>query len=124
MAHSASPAAASPSTSYLSFYRYTPIKSPPAFREELVREWAPMGVLGRIYVANEGINAQMTIPSVHVPHFVPGVVRRFSLPYAPIVESLAAGESPFKTLHVRVKPQIVYLCTILWKLLPHSAHTT
>jgi len=46
----------------LSFYRYAQIADPQAFRDRLYLLWAPMGVLGRIYVANEGVNAQLSLP--------------------------------------------------------------
>ena len=47
----------------LSFYAYAQIKNPTQFRNELFLAWNPLGVLGRIYVANEGINAQLSLPA-------------------------------------------------------------
>ena len=49
----------------LSFYAYAQIKNPTQFRNELFLAWNPLGVLGRIYVANEGINAQLSLPADH-----------------------------------------------------------
>jgi UPF0176 protein len=46
----------------LSFYKYAKIEQPSAWRDELYLAWEPLGVLGRIYVANEGINAQLSVP--------------------------------------------------------------
>src|SRR5690349_14037943 len=46
----------------ISFYRYHQIADPKFFRNELYRGLDTMGVLGRIYVANEGINAQISAP--------------------------------------------------------------
>ena len=46
----------------VSFYCYFPISDPPAFRDEWYRQLAAFGVLGRIYVASEGINAQVSVP--------------------------------------------------------------
>ena len=46
----------------LSFYRYAKIENPSAFRDELYDELDSLGVLGRIYIAEEGINAQLNIP--------------------------------------------------------------
>ncbi|MEM6380713.1 MAG: rhodanese-related sulfurtransferase [Bacteroidota bacterium] len=46
----------------LSFYRYQEIADPKAFRNELYRLLEPIGVLGRIYVSQEGINAQVSVP--------------------------------------------------------------
>ncbi len=45
----------------LSFYKYHHIADPKAFRDLLYREWSAIGVLGRIYVAEEGINAQISV---------------------------------------------------------------
>ena len=46
----------------ISFYRYFKITEPPVFRDDLYRSLEPLGVLGRIYVATEGINAQVSVP--------------------------------------------------------------
>lgn len=46
----------------LSFYRYLKIEDPRALRDELYREWSGLGVRGRIYLAREGINAQLSVP--------------------------------------------------------------
>ena len=47
----------------LSFYAYAQISNPTQFRNDLFLAWNPLGVLGRIYVANEGINAQLSLPA-------------------------------------------------------------
>ncbi len=47
----------------LSFYAYAQIENPTQFRNELFLAWNPLEVLGRIYVANEGINAQLSLPA-------------------------------------------------------------
>ena len=47
----------------ISFYQYTPIADPKAFRDGLYEDLRDLGVLGRIYVAEEGINAQVSVPS-------------------------------------------------------------
>ncbi len=47
----------------LSFYAYAQISDPTTFRNELFLAWNPLEVLGRIYVANEGINAQLSLPA-------------------------------------------------------------
>jgi UPF0176 protein len=45
-----------------SFYQYAKIEDPNAFRDELYQRLFALGVFGRIYVAHEGINAQISIP--------------------------------------------------------------
>ncbi|MBC7643084.1 MAG: rhodanese-related sulfurtransferase [Flavobacterium sp.] len=47
----------------LSFYAYAQIKNPIQFRNELFLAWNKLDVLGRIYVAHEGINAQLSLPA-------------------------------------------------------------
>ena len=47
----------------LSFYAYAKIKNPKEFRDALFLAWNPLEVLGRIYVATEGINAQLSLPA-------------------------------------------------------------
>jgi len=47
----------------LSFYAYAKIEDPKKFRDELFIAWNALDALGRIYVAHEGINAQMSVPA-------------------------------------------------------------
>ena len=47
----------------LSFYRYHRLENPSAFRNELFQKLDALQVMGRIYVASEGINAQISIPT-------------------------------------------------------------
>lgn len=53
----------------LSFYKYYHIKNPNFFRDYLYYEWSNLGVMGRIYVANEGVNGQMSVPTVNFEGF-------------------------------------------------------
>lgn len=53
----------------LSFYAYAKIEDPKKFRDELFIAWNALDALGRIYVAHEGINAQMSIPADHFNAF-------------------------------------------------------
>ncbi|MEN8927435.1 MAG: rhodanese-related sulfurtransferase [Flavobacteriales bacterium] len=47
----------------ISFYKYHNIENPTIFRNYLFLLWDEQEVLGRIYVANEGINAQLSVPA-------------------------------------------------------------
>ena len=47
----------------LSFYAYNQIEYASKFRDQLFVSWSAMDVLGRIYVAKEGINAQLSVPA-------------------------------------------------------------
>jgi len=46
----------------LSFYRYFPISDPKTFRDEFYTRLVELQVFGRIYLAHEGINAQVSVP--------------------------------------------------------------
>lgn len=47
----------------ISFYAYAKIGNPELFRNHMFITWNALDVLGRIYVAHEGINAQLSIPA-------------------------------------------------------------
>ncbi|WP_298340631.1 rhodanese-related sulfurtransferase [uncultured Algibacter sp.] len=47
----------------LSFYQYANIENPQEFRDQLFITWDKLDVLGRIYVAAEGINGQLSLPA-------------------------------------------------------------
>jgi UPF0176 protein len=53
----------------LSFYTYAKIEDPKKFRDELFIAWNALDALGRIYVAHEGINAQMSVPAENFEAF-------------------------------------------------------
>ncbi len=46
----------------ISFYNYIAIPEPDEFRNEWYRQFSALGVFGRIYIAHEGINAQISVP--------------------------------------------------------------
>ncbi len=47
----------------ISFYRYFPVQNPHQFRDDLYKTLHSLNVFGRIYIAQEGINAQISVPS-------------------------------------------------------------
>lgn len=53
----------------ISFYHYFTIPDPQQFRDELYKGLASMNVFGRIYIAHEGINAQVSIPESNFDAF-------------------------------------------------------
>ena len=53
----------------LSFYCYFKIEEPEVFRNTLYKDLSGLGVLGRIYIAHEGINAQVSVPSFNFETF-------------------------------------------------------
>ncbi len=53
----------------LSYYKYVTLPNPPLFRDRLFRVYHSLGVLGRIYVAREGVNAQLSVPASNFEAF-------------------------------------------------------
>lgn len=91
----------------ISFYRYVHIDDPAGFRDSLYMALFGWQVFGRIYVASEGINAQISVPEHHMESF-----RRYidSLPLLRGVRlNLAVdhdGKS-FYLLKIKVREKIV-----------------
>ncbi len=53
----------------ISFYKYFPVNNPQEFRDKLYKHLYNLKVFGRIYVAKEGINAQISVPSSNFESF-------------------------------------------------------
>lgn len=49
----------------ISFYQYFPITDPRQFRDNMYKALSELKVFGRVYVAHEGINAQLSVPERH-----------------------------------------------------------
>ncbi len=92
----------------LSFYRYVKLRDPAAFRLKLLEGWSRFGCLGRIYVAEEGINAQMNVLSEHFAAFdawTQSLPELSGVPYKLAVEEGAVPS--FYKLTIKVRPKIV-----------------
>ncbi|MEZ4829441.1 MAG: rhodanese-related sulfurtransferase [Bacteroidia bacterium] len=97
---------ASPRTT-LSFYQYAKITDPVSFRNEIYQAWENLGVMGRVYVATEGVNAQISVPSANFDAF------RESLESVSFLKGVRLniaveddGKSFFK-LKIKVRPKIL-----------------
>ena len=91
----------------LSFYRYVIVDSPYELRDELYESWKGLGVLGRIYLAHEGVNAQLSVPEPHWEEFVKNINSYDffeDIPFKIAVED--DGKSFFK-LTIKIRKQIV-----------------
>ncbi|MDZ4795525.1 MAG: rhodanese-related sulfurtransferase [Bacteroidota bacterium] len=53
----------------ISFYCYFKIEEPTVFRDELYKHLKELAVMGRIYLAQEGINAQVSLPTANLASF-------------------------------------------------------
>ncbi len=91
----------------LSFYRYLRILDPDAFRDSLYRAFAELGVLGRIYVAREGINAQASVPTERLPELQTWLEAYPGLSNLRLNLAVEDDDKSFFKLIVRVRPKIV-----------------
>ncbi len=91
----------------LSFYKYHTLKDPAAFRDKMFATWAPLGVLGRIYVAHEGINAQLSVPKENVEAFKKSLDETGFLKGVRLNIAIEDNGKSFFVLNVRVKRKIV-----------------
>jgi UPF0176 protein len=91
----------------ISFYKYHHITAPQDFRNELYKGLDSLEVLGRIYVATEGINAQISVPEAYLDSFKEHL---YSIPFLNGVRLNIAvqddGKSFFK-LKILVRKKIV-----------------
>ena len=90
----------------VSFYRYVKIENLQVLRDELYVEWDALGVLGRTYLASEGINAQISVPEPRWNEFVEKLYARPEFKDVPFKIGLEQKESFWKLI-VRLKKQIV-----------------
>lgn len=91
----------------ISFYRYRRIGDPEQMRDELWRAFEAMGVLGRIYVAKEGINAQLSIPEHNVDQLKRYLNHFDEFKKMPFKFGLEESNISFWKLTIKVRHQIV-----------------
>lgn len=92
----------------LSFYRYVRLTDPAAFRQRLLDAWGDLDCNGRIYVASEGINAQMNVPKVYWDRFDAWTQSQPELAGVPYKIAVEEGIAPsFYKLAIKVRDKIV-----------------
>ncbi len=89
----------------VSFYRYVGIDDPTSLRNELYIEWESLGVLGRVYLAREGINAQVSVPKPQYDSFLKSVHKVF--PQMPMKIAVEESAESFYKLIVKVRAKIL-----------------
>ena len=90
----------------ISFYKYFSIGDPQQFRDDLYKELFKLHVFGRIYVAHEGINAQISVPSIHIDAFKTYLYSIQPLDGVRLNTAVDDGKS-FWVLKVKVREKIV-----------------
>lgn len=91
----------------VSFYRYVNIENPKEFRDQLYLALDSLSCLGRIYVAHEGINAQMNVPEHNIDAFLEYLQSVCELQDMPLKWAIEESKYSFIKLVVRVRPKIV-----------------
>ena len=91
----------------LSFYRYVRLKNVEALRHALYIEWDGLGVLGRIYISQEGINAQVSVPTDHLERFRAALDAREAFANVPWKIAVEDDGKSFLKLAIKVKKKIV-----------------
>jgi len=91
----------------LSFYKYAHIGNPELFRNFLFVNWDDMDVLGRIYVAHEGINAQLSVPAKRFSEFKNFIDDIYFLKDVRLNIAIEQDNKSFLKLKVKVRPKIV-----------------
>lgn len=93
----------------VSFYRYVRISKSRQFRDDFRAKLNELGCLGRIYVASEGINAQMNVPKKNWQKFDDYIQNLPELKDVPYKIGFENQETPssFYKLTVKVKDKIV-----------------
>ncbi len=91
----------------ISFYRYVIIENPQEFRDRLYKEWFELNCFGRIYIAREGINAQMSVPEDKLETFLRLLNQHTELQDMPIKYAIEDDGKSFYKLTIKVRPKIV-----------------
>jgi len=91
----------------LSFYQYAKIGNPELFRNHLFIAWDQLEVLGRIYVANEGINAQLSVPATRFNEFKNFLDGIYFLEGVRLNIAIEHDTKSFLKLKVKVRDKIV-----------------
>lgn len=91
----------------ISFYRYVILEDPLALRNELYAEWQGLGILGRVYLATEGINAQISVPEPNFERFQELLYARKAFSQVPFKVGVEQKNDAFWKLTVKVRKQIV-----------------
>lgn len=91
----------------ISFYRYFILENPQQFRDRLYQEWAEFNCFGRIYIAREGINAQMSVPENDFDAFRKSLDKYPIFDQIPIKFALEDDGKSFYKLTMKVRPKLV-----------------
>ena len=90
----------------VSFYRYINIDEPNTFRDHLYYEWDRLDIFGRVYIAKEGINAQISVPDHNWETFIIQLNKIKELNDIHVKQALQDGPSFYKLI-IKVREELV-----------------
>jgi UPF0176 protein len=91
----------------ISFYRYFKIQNPDSFRDNFYENAFALGVLGRVYIAAEGINAQISVPTANFERFKEFLFSVQELNQIRLNSAVADEAHSFYMLKVKLRKKIV-----------------
>ncbi|GIV27989.1 MAG: UPF0176 protein [Bacteroidia bacterium] len=91
----------------VSFYRYVILNNPQEFRNKLYLDFEDLEIFGRIYVAYEGINAQISVPEHNWDDFKKYLNHTKELENMPLKIAIEDNGKSFYKLDVKVRKKIV-----------------
>lgn len=91
----------------ISFYRYVHLANVGQLRNELYRKLNELKVLGRIYLASEGINAQFSIPPENISALVAILDSFIEFDNMPLKFAVEDSKNSFLKLKIKVRPKLV-----------------
>lgn len=91
----------------ISFYQYAHLTDPAFFRDVLYLRFDRMGVLGRVYVAKEGINAQISVPNHNLDLFKKELYSISFLDGIRLNYAIQNDDHSFLKLKIKVRAKIV-----------------
>ena len=91
----------------ISFYKYHYLENPQDFRDNIFSDWFLLDCFGRIYVAREGINSQMSVPEHQFDTFLKTLEKYEILNGIQIKYAVEDDGKSFYKLTVKVRPKLV-----------------
>ena len=91
----------------VSFYKYFKIENPSEFRDVFYQNAQSLGVLGRVYIASEGINAQVSVPTENFESLKTFLYSISSLNQVRLNTAVADDSHSFYMLKVKLRKKIV-----------------
>jgi UPF0176 protein len=91
----------------LSFYKYVKIDEPKELRDYFFKTWTALNCFGRIYIAHEGINAQMSVPKDNWETFKTELYKDNRFANVPFKIAFDGDGKSFYKLVIKVKDKVV-----------------